>query len=373
MSLKTLFSWFLISTFQNSLLPGTEFTEFLSKSLKATKFTLNKKIVSVVYCLNKGKDMSTNEMYDLIIIGGGPAGIAAAIYAARGAISCLLIDKSVLGGQLNWTMDIENYPGFPSITGYELIEVFEKQVKKFDIELALMQEISEIKLLGDIKEVVTSERTYKSKAIIICTGSNPKKIKVKGENEFIGRGVSYCAVCDAMFFKNKNVSVIGGGNSAVEEAIYLSKFANKVTIIHRRDELRADKSYQTKAMANPKIDFIWDTTVEEICGSEKSVNKLILKNLKTKEISEFETDGVFPFIGLSPNVELFRKYITLDENDNIICNSDMSTNIPGVYAAGDVRNSPLRQIVVSASDGAIAATSAIKYIDSLLNRNTMVV
>lgn len=317
--------------------------------------------------------MSTKEMYDLIIIGGGPAGIAASIYSARGAISCLLIDKSVLGGQLNWTMDIENYPGFPSVTGYELVEIFEKQVKKFDIDLALMQEITEIRLLGEVKEVITTETSYKSKAIIICTGSNPKKIKVKGENEFIGRGVSYCAVCDAMFFKNKRVSVIGGGNSAVEEAIYLSKFAEKVTIIHRRDELRANKSYQTKAMQNPKIDFIWDTVVEEICGTEKGVNKLVLKNLKNKEVSEFETDGVFPFIGLSPNVELFRKHINLDDNDNIICNSDMSTNVPGVYAAGDVRNSPLRQIVVSASDGAIAATTAIKYIDSLSNKDKMVV
>lgn len=315
--------------------------------------------------------MKETTMRDLIILGGGPAGIAAAIYASRGMLDCLILETATLGGQLNLTQTIENYPGYPTITGFELIDKFQEQLSKLDVEIAQFQEIKSIDITNKIKVVHTLDKTYKAKAIIICTGATPKKLGIKGELEFIGRGVSYCAVCDGAFFKEKNIAVIGGGNSAIEESLYLTRFAKNVTIIHRRDSLRADKLYQRKAMEHPKINFIWDSVPQEIQGTEKGVTNMVLKNVQTGEISDFKVDGIFPYIGTSPNVTLFKDQIDLDPNGYILCKDDMSTSAPGVFAAGDVRKTILRQIVVSASDGAIAATSVIKYLDEVFDEDTI--
>ena len=306
---------------------------------------------------------------DLIILGGGPAGIAASIYSTRGMLKTILLETTTIGGQLNWTKNIENYPGYPTITGSELINKFNEQLNILNVEIFTFQEILNIDLSNKKKVVTTSEKTFFAKTIIICTGAGPKKLGIKGEDEYTGRGVSYCAVCDGAFFKDKEICVIGGGNSSVEEGLYLTKFARKVNIIHRRDSLRANKLYEQRAIENPKINFIWNTVPDEIQGNEKGVNNIILKNVITGEITNFKTDGIFPYIGTKANTDLFKNQLELDENGYIITNIEMCTNIPGVFAAGDVRKTPLRQIVVSASDGAIAATSAIKYIDELFKED----
>ncbi|MFH0702526.1 MAG: thioredoxin-disulfide reductase [bacterium] len=300
--------------------------------------------------------------YDLVILGGGPAGLSAAIYAARGALKTAIADTGIIGGQVNNTLEIENYPGFPTISGIELMERFEAHADKFNIDKYLLQEITKVNLCSKIKTIETLEYNLQAKTVIIATGAQPKKLEVSGENEFSGRGVSYCAVCDGAFFKDKIVCVVGGGNAAVEEAIYLTKFASHVKIIHRRDCLRSDKLYQERAFNNSKIDFIWDSTVLEIKGQNK-VESIIIKNVKTNEISEIKTDGIFPYIGFSPNTELFKEQIQLDKAGFIITDTNLATSCEGVYAAGDVRVTPLRQIIVSASDGAIAATSAVKYLE----------
>ncbi|EKE03301.1 MAG: Thioredoxin reductase [uncultured bacterium] len=302
--------------------------------------------------------------YDLIILGGGPAGLSAAIYAARGNLKTAVIDKSMLGGQVSNTLEIENYPGFPIIGGFELMEKIEEHADKFNIEKYTFQEITKVDLVSDIKTMETLEYSLKSKTVIIATGAQPRKLGVPGEEEFAGRGVSYCAVCDGAFFKDKVVSVVGGGNAAVEEALYLTKFASSINIIHRRDCLRADRLYQQRATNNPKINFIFDTVVEQING-ENSVNSITVKNVKTGEVSQVQTDGVFPYIGFSPNSELLIGQIQMDAAGFVITDVNLATNCKGVYAAGDIRVTPLRQVITSAADGALAATSAIKYIEEI--------
>jgi len=307
--------------------------------------------------------MSQNaKNYDLVILGGGPAGLAAALYGGRGLLKTAVIDTSMTGGQLTNILEIENYPGFPLIGGYDLVEKIEEHADKFNIDKFLMQEIKSIELASPIKTIETAEGTFKAKTVIIATGARLMKIGVPGEEEFTGRGVSYCAVCDGAFFRDKVVCVVGGGNSAVEEALYLTRFASQVNIIHRRDTLRAEKMYQERAFANPKMNFIWDTVVNSINGSEK-VEYISVTNIKTGEKSEIKTDAVFPYIGYAPNTELFKDIIEIDGQGFIKTDFNLSTNIEGVFAAGDVRVSPLRQVVVSAADGAIAATSAAKYIE----------
>jgi thioredoxin reductase (NADPH) len=317
--------------------------------------------------------MEESRIYDLIILGGGPAGVSTAIYAARGMLNCIILEKMTTGGQLNWTQDIENYPGFTTIKGFELIEKFQEQLVTHNIPIEQFQEIQKVDLKSKIKTVTTLDKVFKAKTIVICTGASPRKLGVKGENEFIGRGVSYCAVCDGAFFKEKKVSIVGGGNSAAEEGLYLTRFASEVNIIHRRDTLRASRLYQKRLIDHPKLNFIWNTVVEEIQGTEKGVNNLVIRNVKTGEISNHKTDGIFPYIGTLPNTELFKDQIELDESGYLICKEDMSTILPGVFGAGDVRKTPLRQIVVSASDGAIAATSAIKYLDAVFEETTTTV
>lgn len=302
--------------------------------------------------------------FDMIILGGGPAGLSAAIYAARGAVKVAIVDISMTGGQVSNTLELENYPGFPIVGGYDLMEKFEEHADKFGVEKFLMQEITSIDLVGETKIIETTENTFKAKSIVIATGAKPQKLGVAGENEFAGRGVSYCAVCDGAFFKEKVVTVVGGGNAAIEEAMYLTRFATKVNVIHRRDELRADKIVQQRAFENKKLNFIWDSAITEIVG-DKNVNKAVVKNLKTNEVTELETDAVFPYVGFKPNTEMFAGQIQLSPQGFIEANMDLETNLQGVYVAGDVRVTPLRQVITAAADGAVAATNSIKYIEKL--------
>lgn len=302
--------------------------------------------------------------FDVVILGGGPAGFSAGIYTARGNVSTAILDVSMLGGQPSNYLELENYPAFMKIGGFELMEKFEGHADMFGVQKFPMQEIEFIDLVSSPKIIRTKEVEFRTKSVIIATGAKPMKLGVKGEEEFIGRGVSYCAVCDGAFYKDKVVAIVGGGNSAVEEAIYLTKFASKVYIIHRRDELRADKIIQDRAAKNEKIEFVLNSVVCEIQGQDL-VNNLILKNTKTDEMFNLAVDGVFPYIGITPNVENISGQITQDKAGFIITDETMKTSIDGVFAIGDVRNTPLRQVITAASDGAIAGVYAVKYIESL--------
>ena len=301
--------------------------------------------------------------FDTVILGGGPAGLSASIYTSRGALKTAVIDISMFGGQPSNYLELENYPGFDLIGGFELMEKFEAHADRFGIDKYSMQEIQNIELKGDIKTVETSEYIFKTKTIIIATGAQPKKLGIKGEKEFLSRGVSYCAVCDGAFYKDKTVAVIGGGNAAVEEGCYLTKFAKKVYIIHRRDELRADKVAQKRAFENDKVEFIWNTVPVEIQGSNL-VEKLLIKNVKTDETSELAVDGVFPYIGFSPNTENLDGKLEQNEQGFICCNANLETSEEGVFVAGDVRVTPLRQVVTAAADGAVAGFSCVKYLEN---------
>lgn len=302
--------------------------------------------------------------FDVVILGGGPAGFSAGIYTARGNVSTAILDVSMLGGQPSNYLELENYPAFKKIGGFELMEKFEEHADMFGVQKFPMQEIEVIDLVSYPKIIRTKEAEFRAKSVIIATGAKPMKLGVKGEEEFVGRGVSYCAVCDGAFYKDKVVAVVGGGNSAVEEAIYLTKFASKVYIIHRRDELRADKIIQDRATKNEKIEFVLNSVVCEIQGQDL-VNNLIFKNTKTDEMFNLAVDGVFPYIGITPNVENLSGQITQDKAGFIITDETMKTSIDGVFAVGDVRKTPLRQVITAASDGAIAGVYAVKYIESL--------
>ena len=308
--------------------------------------------------------MTENKKYrfDTIILGAGPAGLSAALYAKRGNAKVAIIDTSMAGGQPSNYMEIENYPGFVNIEGFELAQKFEEHAMKFGVEKFEMQEIQKVDLTSKIKEIHTLEGIFYADCVIIATGAQAKKLGIAGEKEFIGRGVSYCAVCDGAFYRGKTVAVIGGGNAAVEEACYLTKFADKVYIIHRRDSLRADRIVQERAKENEKIEFVYDTIPLEIKGTE-TVNKLIVRNVKTNETNELNVDGVFPYIGFAPNVEHFSGQLQQNEHGFIITDNCMNTSLKGVWAAGDVRVTPLRQVITACADGAIAACEMIKYLD----------
>lgn len=302
--------------------------------------------------------------FDTVILGGGPAGFSAGIYCARGASSTAIIDINVLGGQPSNYLELENYPGFDCIGGYDLMEKFEAHADKFGVQKFPMQEIVKIDVVSNPKIVETKEAIFEAKSIIIATGAKPMKLGVKGENEFIGRGVSYCAVCDGAFYQDKTVVVVGGGNSALEEALYLTRFASKVYLIHRRNEFRADAIVQKRVQNNDKITFIPDTIVEEIKG-EELVSSVVIKNVKTNKISYIETDGVFPYIGMVPNVDYINGQVNQDSRGFIITDEQMNTSVKGVFAVGDVRNTPLRQVITASSDGAIAGVYSTKYIQAL--------
>ena len=302
--------------------------------------------------------------FDTVILGGGPAGLSAGIYASRGAVSTAIIDISMLGGQPSNYLELENYPGFPIIGGYDLMEKFEEHADKFGVQKFPMQEIVSLDLTSNPKIIVTKDGEFRAKSVIIACGAQPMKLGVPGEAEFVGRGVSYCAVCDGAFYKNKVVAVVGGGNAAVEEAMYLTKFADKVYLIHRRNELRADKIVQERAFKCEKLEFIWDSVVKEIKGDEL-VNTAVLENVKTGERSNLQVNGVFPYIGMVPNIEGISGQVEQDAGGFIITDETMKTSVDGVYAVGDVRKTPLSQVITAASDGAVGAVYAVKYLESL--------
>ena len=302
-------------------------------------------------------------MYDLIIIGGGPAGLTAGIYAMRSQLKTLLLEKMIPGGQVLTTYEVENYPGFAEkILGQTLMDNMEKQARNLGLEIKL-EDVTDVELEPSEKIITTSEATYKAKSVIIATGASPRSLQINGEKEFTGRGVSYCATCDGFFFKNKEIAIVGGGNTALEEALYLSNIVSKVTLIHRRDEFRAVKILQERVFNNKKIDILFNSIVVEITGDKKA-NTLKIKNVKTEKIKDFIVDGLFISIGLLPNTSLFENKL-LFEDGFIKSDEEMRTSIAGVFAAGDVRSKSVRQIVTAAADGAIAALTAEKYLESL--------
>ena len=302
--------------------------------------------------------------YDLVIIGGGPAGLTAGLYAARARLNVILIEKIVPGGQVLTSDWIENYPGFPEgISGPDLIQKMTEQVKKFDLNIESNEVIS-LDLSDPVKKIKLSDRTITSHTIIIATGASPRKLGIPGEDIFFGKGLSTCATCDGPFFKDKIVAAVGGGDTAVQESIFLTKFVKKVYLIHRRDQLRATKILQERAFANDKIEFIWDSVLISIDGLT-NVEKITVKNVKTGDTKELSVDGCFIWTGILPNTEFLKDELKVDNYGFIIVDSNMQSSVPGVFAAGDVRSTGLRQIVTAAGDAASAVFSAEHYIENI--------
>lgn len=308
--------------------------------------------------------MAEEKIYDVIIIGAGPAGMTAALYTSRANLSTLMIERGIPGGQMANTEEVENYPGYDHILGPELSNKMFEHAKKFGAEYGY-GDVKEIIDGKEYKIVVAGKKEYKARAVIITSGAEYKKIGVPGEKELGGRGVSYCAVCDGAFFKGKELVVVGGGDSAVEEGVYLTRFATKVTIVHRRDKLRAQKILQDRAFANEKISFIWNHTVKEINEEGGKVGSLTLTDVNTEEEQEFKADGVFVYVGMLPLSKPFEALGITNENGYIETNDRMETRVQGIFAAGDVREKALRQIVTATGDGSIAAQSAQHYIEEL--------
>jgi thioredoxin reductase (NADPH) len=301
-------------------------------------------------------------MHDLIIIGGGSAGLTAAIYALRAKLNVIMIEKLGIGGQIALSDIIENYPGYRSISGSELMSKFESHAKDFGLKIefgAVEQIIDE----GDIKVVKTDSKNLETKAVIIASGAQPKKLGVKGEDELTGRGVSYCATCDGPFYNGRDIVVVGGGDTAVKEAQYLSKIANKIYMVHRRDRFRAEKILQDKLLSNPKLEFLWNSAVDEIISGENGVGKISVKNINSNEKRIINAEGIFIFVGITPNTEFID--VKKEKDGSIITNDKMETSIKGIFAAGDCRNTPLRQVATAVGDGAIAAVYAEEYISHL--------
>jgi len=302
--------------------------------------------------------------YQLIIVGGGPAGLTAGLYSARGGLKVLLIEKEVIGGQIANADRVDNYPGFPEgISGFELARLIHQQATNHGLE-TMSGEVTGLTSRYGSNIVNTTEGDFIAQAVIIAGGSQFRKLEVPGEGEFLGKGVSYCATCDGPLFRDKAVAVVGGGDTAVTDALSLSKFVSSVKVIHRRNQLRASKVLQRKAQTNPKIEFIWDSVVTEVKGKEK-LTDLVLKNTKNGIISLLAVDGVFVAIGLVPNTEYLRGVLPLDEGGYIITTELMETTVPGIFAAGDIRHNSVKQAIVAAGNGAVAALSAEWFIDSL--------
>jgi thioredoxin reductase (NADPH) len=309
-------------------------------------------------------------MYDLIIVGGGPAGLAAGIYAVRSGLDTIVLERSEISGQIALADMVENYPGFQSISGLELMERYKSHAKEAGVETKITDVLS-VHSDGAKKIVSTDIGDLEARAVIIATGANPKHLNVPGEEELISKGVSYCAICDGPFFRNKTVTVIGGGNSALTDALFLSRIARKVYLVHRRDELRAAKILRDRAFATPNIELILNACVMEIIGSSgeiKRVEKIIFKDLKSGEIHELANDGVFIYVGIHPNTEV----VDVEKNEGGFIRTDLSleTSEKGIYAAGDCRDTPIWQLVAAVRDGALAATAANEYIESLKKQVT---
>ncbi len=300
--------------------------------------------------------------YDVIMIGGGPAGLTAGLYTSRARLRTLLIENGLFGGQMTTTELIENYPGFPQgVSGEELSRLMEEQAKRFGME-AISDEVVEVGSGKDLKRVKTYEGEYLCRALIICTGAEYRKLGVPGEEKFKGRGISYCATCDGAFFRDSRIIVVGGGDSALTEALFLTKFVKELIIIHRRDALRATKIYQERALNNPKIKFLWNSVVQEIKG-DSVVRSVVVKNVKSGEVKEVETEGAFLFIGLIPRTQFLKDLVQRDEAGYIVTDENCETSVKGIFAAGDCRKKLLRQISTSVGDGATAAFAAEKYLE----------
>ncbi|MCG0554917.1 thioredoxin-disulfide reductase [Lactiplantibacillus plantarum] len=302
--------------------------------------------------------------YDVIIIGAGPAGMTAALYASRANLSVLLLDRGIYGGQMNNTAAIENYPGFKSVLGPDLAKDMYESATQFGAEYAYGS-VESVEDRGDVKIVTTDSDTFETKALVIGTGSEYRKLGVTGEDTYGGRGVSYCAVCDGAFFRNKHVVVVGGGDSAIEEGTYLTQLADKVTVIHRRDQLRAQQILQDRAFANPKMEFVWNSNVTEIIGDDKKVTGVKVNNNKTGEDSEIAVDGVFIYVGINPITKPFSNLGITDENGWIETNDHMETKVPGIFAVGDVRKKDLRQVATAVGEGGTAGQGVYTYITAL--------
>ncbi len=303
--------------------------------------------------------------YDLVIVGGGPAGLTAGLYAARARLNVVLIEKLMPGGQIATTDWIENYPGFPDgISGADLVVKMTEQVKRFDLPIE-SKEVKSIELSDGIKKIDLGDKSVTTNAIIIATGASPRKLGVPGEDLFYGKGVSFCGTCDAPFFRDEVVAAVGGGDTAVQESIYLTKFAKKVYLIHRRDELRAAKILQERAFANDKIELVWDSVVTSINGLLTNVVSVTVKNVKTGESKDLKVEGCFIWVGTSPNTGFISDAVKVNDWGFIITDQKMETSVPGVFAVGDVRNTPLRQVATAVGDGAIAAVSAEHFIEGM--------
>lgn len=303
-------------------------------------------------------------MRDIIVVGLGPAGITACLYILRAKLSVTGIEKFAFGGQMNLTYIIENYPGFPDgISGYELAELFRKQIEKYGLEI-ITDEVRGINVKDGYFELLTEKEKHQALSVVITTGASPKRLGVKGEEEFIGRGVSYCATCDAPFYKDKITAVIGGGNTAVEEALYLTKFCKKVYLIHRRDRLRAEKFLQDRVLSASGIELVLNSVVEEIKGEGK-VNAVVVRNLKEGKTIPLEVDGVFIFVGHKPNTDFCKDLIQLDEDGYIITDENFQTSVGGIFSAGDVRKGSLKQVISACGEGAKAGQNAVRYVEKL--------
>lgn len=300
-------------------------------------------------------------MYDTMIIGAGPAGMTAALYAARSNLKVALLERGIYGGQMNNTAEIENYPGYARISGPELAEKMFEPLENLGVE-HLFGQVEKIEDHGDYKKIITEDEVFETKTVILAPGANHRHLGVPGEEEYNSRGVSYCAVCDGAFFRDEDLLVVGGGDSAVEEAIFLTRFAKSVTIVHRRDQLRAQKLLQERAFANEKISFIWDSVVKEIKGDDRRVTSVVFENVKTGQSSESDFGGVFVYVGLDPVSDFVKDLGICDEAGWIVTDQHMKTAIDGIYAIGDVRQKDLRQITTAVGDGAVAGQEVYKYI-----------
>ncbi|RSJ81236.1 Thioredoxin reductase [Streptococcus cristatus] len=300
-------------------------------------------------------------MYDTMIIGAGPAGMTAALYAARSNLKVALLERGIYGGQMNNTAEIENYPGYARISGPELADKMFEPLENLGVE-HLFGQVEKIEDHGNYKKIITEDGAFETKTVILASGANHRHLGVPGEEEYNSRGVSYCAVCDGAFFRDEDLLVVGGGDSAVEEAIFLTRFAKSVTIVHRRDQLRAQQLLQERAFANEKISFIWDSVVKEIKGDDRRVTSVVFENVKTGQISESDFGGVFVYVGLDPVSDFVKDLGICDEAGWIITDQHMKTAIDGIYAIGDVRQKDLRQITTAVGDGAVAGQEVYKYI-----------